>query len=127
MPNSARVPKTSAEGADEDHAARFRLVNKPAHHGKGVAQSHRFRSRLSKVRASRTANSDRDREPTVTSPTALSASTFTSSWPETPPGADPLPGQLDRWLASRGPDPVAVRRHFNPHRVLSGQGSDTPC
>jgi len=61
----------------------------------------------------------------VTSPTALSASTFTSSWPETPPGADPLPGQLDRWLASRGADLVAVRRHIHAHPELSGEEFET--
>ncbi len=40
---------------------------------------------------------------------------LTSSWPDTPPGADPLPGQLDRWLASRGAELVAVRRHIHAH------------
>jgi amidohydrolase len=40
-------------------------------------------------------------------------------WPETPPGADPLPGQLDRWLASRGAELVAVRRHLHSHPELA--------
>ena len=31
------------------------------------------------------------------------------------PGADPLPGQLDRWLASRGAELVAIRRHIHAH------------
>lgn len=46
-------------------------------------------------------------------------------WPETPPGADPLPGQLDRWLASRGPELVAVRRHLHAHPELSHQEFET--
>ena len=48
-----------------------------------------------------------------------------SSWPETPAGADPLPGQLDRWLASRGAELVAVRRHIHAHPELSGQEFQT--
>lgn len=46
-------------------------------------------------------------------------------WPETPPGADPLPGQLDRWLASRGAELVAVRRHLHAHPELSHQEFET--
>ena len=42
-------------------------------------------------------------------------------WPEPPPGADPLPGQLDRWLAARGAELVAVRRHLHAHPELSHQ------
>jgi amidohydrolase len=38
-----------------------------------------------------------------------------SSWPGPPPGADPLPGQLDRWLAARGAELVAIRRHLHAH------------
>ena len=39
-------------------------------------------------------------------------------WPGPLPGAEPLPGRLDRWLASRGPELVAIRRHLhaNPER-----------
>jgi amidohydrolase len=48
-------------------------------------------------------------------------SSLTSAWPETPAGADPLPGQLDRWLASRGAELVAVRRHLHAHPELSFQ------
>ncbi len=54
-----------------------------------------------------------------------SISKLTSSWPETPAGADPLPGQLDRWLASRGAELVAVRRHIHAHPELSGQEFET--
>lgn len=46
-------------------------------------------------------------------------------WPETPPGADPLPGQLDRWLASRGSELVAVRRHLHAHPELSHREFET--
>ena len=53
------------------------------------------------------------------------SSQLASSWPETPPGADPLPGQLDRWLASRGAELVAVRRHIHAHPELSGQEFET--
>jgi amidohydrolase len=47
------------------------------------------------------------------------------AWPETPPGADPLPGQLDHWLASRGPELVALRRHLHAHPELSHQEFET--
>jgi amidohydrolase len=64
----------------------------------------------------------------LTLPAASAAkigSTLTSSWPETPPGADPLPGQLDRWLASRGAELVALRRHIHAHPELSHQEFET--
>jgi amidohydrolase len=32
-----------------------------------------------------------------------------------PPGADPLPGQLDRWLAAHGAELVSIRRHIHAH------------
>jgi amidohydrolase len=50
---------------------------------------------------------------------------LTAGWPDTPPGVDPLPGQLDRWLASRGAELVAVRRHIHSHPELSGQEFET--
>ncbi len=46
-------------------------------------------------------------------------------WPDPPPGADPLPGHLDRWLAARGAELVAVRRHLHAHPELSGQEFET--
>jgi amidohydrolase len=48
-----------------------------------------------------------------------------SAWPEKPPGADPLPGHLDRWLASRGEELVSVRRHIHAHPELSHQEFET--
>ena len=41
------------------------------------------------------------------------------------PGADALPGQLDRWLASRGAELVAVRRHIHAHPELSHHEFET--
>ncbi|MBN1171390.1 MAG: amidohydrolase [Micromonosporaceae bacterium] len=41
------------------------------------------------------------------------------------PGADPLPGQLDRWLVARGAELVAIRRHLHAHPELSGQEFET--
>jgi amidohydrolase len=52
-------------------------------------------------------------------------STMTSSWPDTHPGADALPGQLDRWLAAHGAELVAVRRHIHAHPELSHQEFQT--
>lgn len=46
-------------------------------------------------------------------------------WAEVPDGADPLPGQLDRWFASRGAELVATRRHIHAHPELSGQEFET--
>jgi amidohydrolase len=48
-----------------------------------------------------------------------------ASWPGPPPGADPLPGQLDRWLASRGAELVAIRRHLHAHPELSHSEFET--
>ncbi|WP_306204761.1 amidohydrolase [Actinoplanes sp. RD1] len=36
-------------------------------------------------------------------------------FPGPPPGAEPLPGQLDRWLAAHGTELVAIRRHIHAH------------
>ena len=38
---------------------------------------------------------------------------------------DPLPGRLDRWLASHGAELVAMRRHIHAHPELSGQEFET--
>ena len=46
-------------------------------------------------------------------------------WPEAPVGADPLPGQLDRWLAARGAELVALRRHIHAHPEPSGREFST--
>jgi amidohydrolase len=38
-----------------------------------------------------------------------------TAWPGQLPGTDPLPGRLDRWLAARGAELVAIRRHIHAH------------
>jgi amidohydrolase len=48
-----------------------------------------------------------------------------SAFPGPPPGADPLPGQLDRWLAARGAELVAIRRHIHAHPELSHSEFET--
>jgi amidohydrolase len=50
---------------------------------------------------------------------------LTATWPDLPAGADPLPGQLDRWLAACGADLVGVRRHIHAHPEVSGQEFET--
>src|SRR5256885_12610243 len=111
----------------------IRNTAQSARHRNDIAQRHHHGSRLSQLLPA-----DRDQVETVTS--ALSSRTdvlapattrggldrsLTASWPETPSGADPLPGQLDRWLASRGAELVAVRRHLHAHPELSGHEFET--
>jgi amidohydrolase len=43
------------------------------------------------------------------------------SWPDLPPSAEPLPGELDRWIAGRAAELIAVRRHLHAHPELSHQ------
>lgn len=87
-----------------------------------VAQSHRSRARLDAFYPI-----DRDRESAVTSALALpKSSLLTSSMvSEIMSDTDPLPGRLDRWLAARGADLVAVRRHIHAHPELSHQEFET--
>ena len=92
----------------------FRDSARSDQHGNDVAQRHR-RSRLSRVTGSRQTFGT-DRETDVTSAlTAVPDGAAMASWPGPPPGADPLPGQLDRWLAARGAELVAIRRHLHAH------------
>ena len=100
--------------AVSDRAQRFRDGTLSDRHGNDVAQRHENRFWPFRGPEDPTATSEREFD--VTSALTVSADTeLTSSWPETPPGADPLPGQLDRWLASRGAELVAVRRHIHAH------------
>ncbi|MEJ3742073.1 amidohydrolase [Actinomycetes bacterium KLBMP 9797] len=87
-----------------------------------VAQRHHFRSRLSQSYPIHS-----DRESDVTSALTLpdGSAPLASSWPQSAPGADPLPGQLDRWLAARGAELVAIRRHIHANPELSGQEFET--
>ncbi|MBX6723816.1 MAG: M20/M25/M40 family metallo-hydrolase, partial [Dactylosporangium sp.] len=101
----------------------FRDAARPGRYEIDVAQRHRRRSRLSE---SQSRPLPSDREFTVTSALTLpGGSTTTSSWPDTPPGTDALPGQLDRWLAAHGAELVAIRRHIHAHPELSHQEFQT--
>ena len=42
-----------------------------------------------------------------------------TEWPGPLPGAEPLPGRLDRWLAAHGAELVTIRRHIHAHPELS--------
>lgn len=46
-------------------------------------------------------------------------------WTEAQRGVDALPAHLDRWLASRGAELVALRRHIHAHPELSGREFET--
>lgn len=48
-----------------------------------------------------------------------------TAWPAPLPGADPLPGRLDRWLAARGAELVALRRHIHAHPERSHSEFET--
>lgn len=48
-----------------------------------------------------------------------------TAWPEPQSGADPLSGQLDRWLAARGAELVAIRRHIHAHPERSHSEFET--
>jgi amidohydrolase len=109
----------AAPTAERSHQG-FRDGARSDHYPNEVAQRHRRRSRLAE---SHPAHSDREYD--VTSALTVPAGSPMSPWPETPPGADPLPGQLDRWLASRGAELVAVRRHLHAHPELSHREFET--
>jgi amidohydrolase len=86
-----------------------------------VAQRHRRRSSLSESHPIHS-----DRESDVTSSLTLPpGSQLASSWSATPPGATPLPYELDQLLALRMPDLVATRRNIHAHPELSGQEFQT--
>jgi amidohydrolase len=78
----------------------------------------------------------RNRDTTVTSvltlPETGSGEESDSRWAGPPKGGQPsaepsnaLPGQLDRWLAVRGAELVALRRHIHANPELSGQEFET--
>ena len=98
-------------------------------HGNGVAQRHQ-RSKLSRVAETRqNFNFSNDTEADVTTAlTAPEGAPFEgakTAWAGPPPGAEPLPGQLDRWLAARGAELVAIRRHIHAHPEPSYQEFET--
>jgi amidohydrolase len=57
--------------------------------------------------------------------TLPTGSQLASSWAETPPGAEPLPVDLDRLLAARVPNLIRTRRFIHAHPELSGQEFET--
>src|SRR4051794_12880993 len=102
----------------------FRDTARSNQYGNDVAQRHQTRTRLSRVSETRT-NFESDTEFDVTSALTVSQDTPTASFPGPPPGADPLPGQLDRWLAARGAELVAIRRHLHAHPEPSNHEFET--
>ncbi len=94
------------------------------HYRNEVAQRHRRRSRLSAVPDDPSISSNREFD--VTSALTLpTGSQLASSWPETPPGSQPLPRDLDHLLALRVPGLIATRRHLHSHPELSGTEFET--
>ncbi|MEV7329207.1 amidohydrolase [Micromonospora sp. NPDC093244] len=57
--------------------------------------------------------------------TLPTGSQLASSWPEPPPGSQPLPSDLDHLLALRVPGLIATRRHIHSHPELSGTEFET--
>lgn len=93
-------------------------------HGNDVAQRHQNGSRLSRV-AETGPNPESDRDIDVTSALTAPGGAETATFPGPPPGAEPLPGQLDRWLAARGAELVAIRRHIHAHPEPSNAEFET--
>jgi amidohydrolase len=102
----------------------FRDGARSDHYANDVAQRHQSRSRLSRVGENGSSNTS-ERDFDVTSALTVPDGNQLASWPGTLPGADPLPGQLDRWLASRGAELVAVRRHIHAHPEPSNSEFET--
>jgi amidohydrolase len=88
------------------------------HYANDVAPRNHYRSRLARV-VDIGPSTTSERESDVTSALTVPDGTELASWPAPLPGTDPLPGQLDRWLASRGAELVAIRRHIHAHPELS--------
>src|SRR6266545_1746808 len=101
-------------------------------HKNEIAQRHHQGSRLSRL-----LSVDRDQVETVTTSLSITAKgpapatrvspdrSVIGSWPETPPGAAPLPGQLDRWLAARAAALVArelAMAGLSPRFLPKGNG-----
>src|SRR4051795_5619984 len=92
----------------------IRNTKQPDQYENDVAQRHQLRSTLSRVAETRqTFASETELE--VTTALTVPSGATPATLPGPPPGADPLPGQLDRWLASRGAELVAIRRHIHAH------------
>jgi amidohydrolase len=102
----------------------FRNSPRSDQYGNDVAQRHQNGSRLSRV-AENGPNTESDRDIDVTSALTAPAGAETATFPGPPPGAEPLPGQLDRWLAARGAELVAIRRHIHAHPEPSNAEFET--
>jgi amidohydrolase len=102
----------------------FRDSLRSDQYGNDVAQRHQNGSRLSRV-AETGPHPESDRDIDVTSALTAPSGAQTATFPGPPPGAEPLPGQLDRWLASRGAELVAIRRHIHAHPEPSNAEFET--
>jgi amidohydrolase len=116
------IPGVSPPSANRSQQG-LRDPVRPADPGIDVAQRHHGRSKLSRGAETRQ-NFDGDTETDVT--TAVTAPEGAhADWLGPMPGAEPLPGQLDRWLATRGAELVAVRRHLHAHPEPSHREFET--
>jgi amidohydrolase len=70
-------------------------------------------------------NDESDRESDVTTALTVPDGSQSAPFPGPPPGAEPLPGRLDRWLAARGDELVAIRRHIHAHPERSHSEFET--
>ena len=102
----------------------FRDSLRSDQYGNDVAQRHQNGSRLSRV-AETGHHPESDRDIDVTSALTAPSGAQTATFAGPPPGAEPLPGQLDRWLASRGAELVAIRRHIHAHPEPSNAEFET--
>jgi amidohydrolase len=117
-------------GISPPHTERsYQGIRNPAQssgHGNDVAQRHQNGSKLSRVaKARQTFESDTEIDVTtaLTAPPAEAAQP--QEWPGPLPGAQPLPGRLDSWLAAHGPELVAIRRHLHAHPERSYHETET--
>ena len=97
-------------------------------HGNDVAQRHNG-SKLSRVAQSHQTAArhtfESDTETDVTTALTAPHEEAQTEWPGPLPGAEPLPGQLDRWLAAHGAELVAIRRHIHAHPERSHHEFET--
>jgi len=121
------TPRISPPSAERSYQG-IRDPAQPSVHGNDVAQRHNG-SKLSRV-ANIHLGSDRqtfesDTETDVTTALTAPHEEAQTEWPGPLPGAEPLPGQLDRWLAAHGAELVAIRRHIHAHPERSHHEFET--
>jgi len=117
-------------GISPPHAERsnqgIRDPGQSAAHGNDVAQRHISGSKLSRVaRTRQTLESDTEIDVTTALTAPPEEAAQPSEWPGPLPGAQPLPGRLDSWLAEHGPELVAIRRHIHAHPERSHHETET--